>query len=418
MEHAHRDVDTPRAACDPVQAMIMAMRCHAQGQTYGDSKKDLTLSEHKSNNAPRARIARCSVLLAPPPMQNGSFAPLVVVLCAAAVACGGEGGTGPRLDEYSIAAEPVALGQDTTRQLTATVRNITENRDVPGAPVVYTVADTTIARVTPQGLIRGVRGGMTTVRARYFDRETTIPITVRGYPAAAVTLLPEAGALFASPGDTIRLDATVTSAAGDTLYCNAGIPPATRCTAQVKVPDPSSTTNDSILVNRIHRDGVSFTVPVDDTSFVSVSSTGLVTARKATVPGQPARVILTSRADDRADTSFFTITTRPVATVALGAASPRVGTSVTLTATVTGAASTLPRAGSNPASRVITGRPVTFALAEGTDPTIASITAAGVLTPKRANCTGTTAASTCSVTVLATVDGVVGSRTYTIAFPP
>ena len=343
---------------------------------------------------------------------------LTVFACAILSACGDDDASSPPLYRYAITATPVTVGQDTTVQLTSTVRNMTLNTDVPGAPIVYTVTDTTVARVTQQGVLRGVRGGTTTVRARYFDQQVEIPVTVRGYPAATASITPASGTLYASPGDTIRLDAVVLSAAGDTVYCNAGVPPATRCSAQVKKPDPNSTTGDSILVNRIQRQGVAFTVPVEDTSFISVSSTGLVTAKKATVADQPARVILTSRADNMADTSFFTIVLRPVATVALGAATPRVGTNVTLTATVTGAASTLPRAGSNPASRVITGRPVTFSLAAGTDPSIASITSAGVLTPKRANCTGTTATSTCTVTVLATVDGVVGSRTYTISFPP
>ena len=343
---------------------------------------------------------------------------LIVCVSIGLSACGGEDGSSPQLYRYGISASPVSVGQDTTMQLAAVVRNLTLNEDVAGAPVVYTVADTTIARVTQQGVLRGVRGGTTTVTARYFEQETTIPVTVRGYPASSVSISPASGALYASPGDTIRLDAVVTSAAGDTLYCNAGVPPTSRCTNQVKVPVPGSTTGDSTLVNRIKRDGVTFSVPDSDTSFISVSTTGLVTAKKPTPADQPARVILTSRADNMADTSLFTITTRPVATVALGAATPRAGTNVTLTATVTGAASTLPRAGSNPASRAITGRPITYSLAPGTDPTIASITSAGVLTAKRANCVDTTSASTCTVTVLATVDGVVGSRTYTISFAP
>jgi DNA-binding beta-propeller fold protein YncE len=90
---------------------------------------------------------------------------VVLAALAAALACGGDStnGTGPVVpaDIVIVPNHPI-LPQGLTLQLTATVVDAS-GRAVPGRHATFSSADTTVARVTPLGLVRSM-GPISTVR--------------------------------------------------------------------------------------------------------------------------------------------------------------------------------------------------------------------------------------------------------------
>ena len=79
--------------------------------------------------------------------------------------------------QIQLTPRPASLYRDTTVQLSITVLDST-GAPVPGAAPVLASADTTIATVTPGGLVSGVGLGMTTVSATFFGLTARIPVTV------------------------------------------------------------------------------------------------------------------------------------------------------------------------------------------------------------------------------------------------
>jgi len=79
--------------------------------------------------------------------------------------------------QIQLTPQPASLYRDTTVQLGITVRDST-GALVPGAVPVLASADTTIATVTPGGLVSGVGIGMTTVFATFFGLTARVPVSV------------------------------------------------------------------------------------------------------------------------------------------------------------------------------------------------------------------------------------------------
>src|SRR5690349_1139356 len=114
----------------------------------------------------------------------------------AILACGDDDDSpaGP-LNTYRVVPGPaLAIGQDTTVQASAVVRDETHSRDLTGAAATYTSADTMIATVSLTGLVKGIRPGTTNIIARFVDQTAQIPVTVRANPSGTVSLAAPASA--------------------------------------------------------------------------------------------------------------------------------------------------------------------------------------------------------------------------------
>ena len=285
----------------------------------------------------------------------------------AILACGDEDDSpaGP-LNTYRVVPGPaLAVGQDTTAQATATVRNETANRDLTGAAATYSSADTTVATVSLTGLVKGIRPGTTNIIARFVDQTAQIPVTVRANPSGTVTLAAPTSAATdfrfrtataGSQGDVITLSAVVRDADGVVIYCNTAT-----CATSPTQPRPAFLR------------AVEFTS--SDTLKAVVSSSGAVTARDT------GAVTITMReADGKTATVALTIRMRPLGAVSVTApagtaAAFSVNQTVALSAAAqgTGCATTCTLAGTFIATYV------------SDDPLIASVDENGVVTARAAS---------------------------------
>jgi len=155
----------------------------------------------------------------------------VVMLCVAAVACGGGDGGTPPPTVASVAISPAepdtlfSIGQQLT--LAATAVDAAGN-PVPGAMVGFTSANDGIATVTNAGVVTAVGAGATTVSATaQAVNSTPVPIRVR------------------QKLDNVALTAPSTSVAvGATLQVSAA-PRDARGNAIAGLPAPSFATSDA-----------------------------------------------------------------------------------------------------------------------------------------------------------------------------
>jgi hypothetical protein len=146
----------------------------------------------------------------------------ISAVCAiSALSCGGDSGTGPRslkapaplaVIKFTRSIDTVSL-QDTNTIGVAFL-------DSTGSPVIptstsWTVADSTIARVSPSGVVTGLRTGSTSVTVTAGRISASLPVLVIP-PISRVRVLP--GVLDLGVGHTIATQAVAFSAAGDTLH--------------------------------------------------------------------------------------------------------------------------------------------------------------------------------------------------------
>jgi uncharacterized protein YjdB len=218
---------------------------------------------------------------------------------------------------------PVALRVGGTALLRVRALDAT-GAELGVSPPTFASSDTTVATVTPAGLVTGVRPGGATIIVAVEQLQVVAAVTVTPLPTASVTLV---------PGDTTLLvGATLQYAA--TALDSAGRPLAGR---------PAAWTSSDEQVAR-------------------VSSTGLATA---VGPGT-ARIAVTI--EGRTATRALTVRARPVAALALAA--PRttltVGDTVPLAVRV-----------SDAEGNALADRPVRF---ESEAPGVAAVSATGVVT--------------------------------------
>lgn len=135
--------------------------------------------------------------------------------------CGGDSATGPRTLK---APPPLAiikfdrLVDSVDLQGTSTI--IATFFDSTGSPVVptsisWSIADSTIAKVSSTGVVTGVHTGTTTVTLRANTVSASLPVVVTP-PAARARIVP--GVLDLGVGHTIATQTLAFSAVGDTLH--------------------------------------------------------------------------------------------------------------------------------------------------------------------------------------------------------
>ncbi len=245
-----------------------------------------------------------------------------------------------------------------TQQLTVAVKS-SAGQEISGANVIWSSADSLIARVSSTGLVTAIAPGTAGITARYDNVQGVANITVLG-PIAGVTLTAPQTSL--TVGNNVQLTARALDA--------SGVPQAREITYTSSAP-----------------------------AVYTVSTTGLATAVgagtstiTATSEGRTATVTLTATPFVPVDRLTFTIAASPI------------GVGGTAQATVT----TLAVDGTN------LGRPVTYTTS---DATVATVSATGLVTlagPGTATITATSEGKTAT----ATVSSLLASGTaYTISGP-
>jgi hypothetical protein len=263
------------------------------------------------------------------------------------------------VSEFSISTSTPTLNlvPDDVASFTVTVRNETRGQAVSAVGAFAESDAPLIARVEttsrPDSFkVTAVDGGTARIIVGYTgaiaEARDTVVVTNSPRPVETVRLTPDSTGVFV--GATTTLRAALLDAAGDTIR---------QRTATFRID------------------------PLSDTSFATVSATGVVTGVRVGA----VRVI--AAREGKEDTSKVTVTLRPVNTVTVTPADTtvRVGNTVQLTATL--------RAANN---SVLTGRPITWASA---DTLIARVSSTGLVTG--------VAASSQFVAITATSEGKSGT---------
>ncbi len=262
----------------------------------------------------------------------------LLTLCAAtglASGCGGDDDiTGAMTYRIETASTDVSVGQDSSVDVSATVRNVTQDRVLEAAPIQYRSADYAIANVANNGRVTGLKGGTTDILAVFRDDTLRIPVTVRANPITDLQLRfvpPRTGspATIVDAGDPRIVPVVSPDGRSVALGSGVGFDLVTSgMTTEVAIL-ATDATGDRVRALRPAEFGVSSTVPSiqrraiwsstnEDVVTVSNGSStfGRITARQ---PGT-AQVILTFPGDDLADTLDVTVFRRPLTGVRVSVA--------------------------------------------------------------------------------------------------
>src|SRR5947199_6990866 len=177
----------------------------------------------------------------------------------------------------SLAISPATatLRAGQTLQLTATPKD-SAGGTLTGRMVTWTSSNTSVTTVSGSGLVAGVTAGSATITATSEGKSSTAALTVTTVPVASLAISPATATLRA--GQTLQLTATPKDSAGGTLT------------------------------------GRMVTWTSSNTSVTTVSGSGLVagvTAGSATI---------TATSQGKSSTAALTVTTVPVASVAISPA--------------------------------------------------------------------------------------------------
>jgi len=327
----------------------------------------------------------------------------------------------------------VVIGQ--TVPLSVVTRDAGGN-ELTGRVIAWTTSDATVATVSAAGVVTGVAaGGPVAITATTEGQSGTAAITVTVPPVASVTLAPPAASVAA--GQTVLLTATTkdaggavltgrviswessdpslatVSASGVVIGVGAGGPITITATSETVsgstaitvLPAVASVTIEPATASVIVGQTVSLTATTSDAtgtvltgrvlawtssnpSQATVSATGVVAGM---VAGGP--VTITATSEGKSGTAAITVMPVPVASVTVAPATANliVGQSVTFQAT--------PKdAGGN----TLAGRAITWATS---DPTLATVSATGVVTG---------AAAGGPVTITASSEGQLGTAAATV----
>lgn len=289
---------------------------------------------------------------------------------ATVLACSGEkaaqtvyGPNGPTIGAKPVVAT-VNVSPATARlliggkvQLTAQPKDASGNQ-LDNLAIVWTSSDTTIARVTADGMVAAVAPGNATVSAATGGVTGSASITTALAPVASVEVTPANSSL--GTGGTIQLYATTKDAAGNILSGRA-----------------ISWSSSNTAVATVSSSGLVSTVTAGSTT---------ITALSEGISGSAAITVSPTQAPPPA----------PVATVSVALASTTV-----LTGQVTQATATLRDASGN----VLTGRTITWA---SSNPAVATVSTAGYVTAVTAG----------QATITATSESISGSAGLTVTVPP
>jgi len=249
----------------------------------------------------------------------------------------------------SPASASVSVGQ--TVQLAATPKDANGNR-LTGRTVTWSSGNSGVATVSASGIVTGVSPGAATITAASEGKSGTAAVTVSSVPVASVAVSPTSASV--SVGQTVQLAATPKDANGNPLT------------------------------------GRTVTWSSGNTAVATVSASGLVTGVSA------GAATITAASEGQSGSAAITVTSVPVASVAVSPASASVqtGQAVQLTAT--------PKdANGNPLS----GRTIVW---------MSSNTAAATVNTS-GRVTGVAAGS---ATITATSEGKSGTAAITVTAPP
>ena len=126
----------------------------------------------------------------------------------------GVGTSDARVATVTISPDTLRLLSGGEARLGVAVRD-SAGGAVRGLPVFWSVADTTVATVNQDGLVRGVRAGDVRVSASVSGRSDVAEVVVRPAGAASVTVDPPSASVLV--GGTTQLGATVRDAEGTVL---------------------------------------------------------------------------------------------------------------------------------------------------------------------------------------------------------
>ncbi len=320
-----------------------------------------------------------------------------------------------------------------TTQLSAQLRDASGGA-LTGRAVAWSSNRVQVATVTSEGLVTAVGQGTATITATSEGRTATATVNVSPRPVSAVIVSPEQVSLFA--GQTVQLSTLVTDDRGQVLtgrpiaYASSSnqvatvsssglvtaIAPgaatitvtsegATGTAAVTIAPEPVASVDvtpspTSVVVGNVAQltatprnaagqplTGRTVTWSSGAPGLAGVSSLGLVTGIA------PGNAVIIATADGRQGSALVTVRLVPVSTVSVtpAPATVNVGQTVTLTATLRDVSGT-----------VLSGRVVGW---QTSAPTIATVSASGVVTG--------VAAGTASIT--ASSEGQSGSSTVTVA---
>jgi uncharacterized protein YjdB len=238
-----------------------------------------------------------------------------------------------------------------TQALTATARDASGNT-LPGRAFTWSSGNAAVATVASDGVVTAKAAGNTTITVTSEGKTATVAITVTVVPVASVAVSPSSSAITVNSTET--LVATTRDASNNTLT------------------------------------GRTVTWSSSNQAVATVSATGVVTGRAA------GTATITATSEGRSGTAAVTITTVPVASVAVSptTASITVGTTQTLTATTRDAS-----------NNALTGRTVTWS---SSNQAVATVSTAGVVT---ASATGT-------ATITATSEGKTATTAITVTAVP
>ena len=263
--------------------------------------------------------------------------------------------------EITVNPTPVASVRLTpsTRDLTVgqTVSLSAQPMDAGGnalanRPVTFTTSNSSVASVSSAGVVTALAAGSTIITATSEGKNAVSTITVSAIPVATVVVTPNSNPLVV--GQTVQLKGEPHDAAGQLL------------------------TGRPIIWSTSAAD------------VASVSSTGLVTAIA------PGNATITGSSEGKTGTATVTVSPKPVSSVIVSPSQSTVvvGETTQLTAQVT-----------DELGNVLSGRQITFS--SGT-PSVATVSASGVVT-------GVTAGAT---TITATSEGKSGTATVTVTPVP
>lgn len=233
----------------------------------------------------------------------------------------------------------------------ATLRDA-RGRVLTGRAMTWSSSDPSVAAISADGTVSAVHEGTTTITATSEGRSGSAVLAVTPAPVASVEVVLSAASIWA--GQSTQAEATLRDARGGVLS------------------------------------GRAVTWMSDDVSIATVSATGLVTSL------EPGRVTITASSEGVSGSVALMVGPAPVATVTVSLASA----SITAVDATTAVATIR-----DPNGKVLAGRAVTWTSSADS---VATVSAAGLITAERAG----------STTITATSEGISGSAELTVTRAP
>lgn len=221
-------------------------------------------------------------------------------------------GTAPSTYTLEPATTSFSVAQDSSATLLINVKRAGTDTTIKNSRITFSSADYNIATVDGTGLVTGIRGGSTTIKATLSGATVDVPVTVRARPATSVELTiltgpagglksvdADTGSFYALPAhpNTTRLKAVV-KVGNDTVFCNF-------CT--IKTPARVMRVVRFVSLNPAI---ATITNAASPGLQASTDTTGKITAIDTT--STPVKFVLEVPGDNKADTVSVRFLLRPI----------------------------------------------------------------------------------------------------------